>query len=106
MRRDHCTADRLHHLHPCPDRQPRLADHHRHAIAGAIGRLEHRDIVVAGGYTRQFRTQGPNSAAQGDAIKLVSKLAGSLGGKAREKVSAPSSETFKPPKVSGNPEKG
>ncbi len=58
-----------------------------------------------GGFTRQFRTQGPAPGAQTEAIKLVSKLPSTLGAKAREKLVAPSAESFKPGKVPATPGK-
>lgn len=61
--------------------------------------------IQRGGFTRQFRTQGPAPGAQTEAIKLVSKLASTLGPKAKEKLTAPSTEAFKPGKVAATPGK-
>lgn len=61
--------------------------------------------VERGGYLHQFRLQGGSTGPQGEAIKLVSKLAASLGPKAHERIPAAAIEVFKPGKVAGAPEK-
>jgi hypothetical protein len=78
-----------------------LDDTHANGKDQTLSTLE----VQRGGYIHQFRALGTPPGPQAEALKLVSKLGATLGAKAKEKLAAPSAETFKASKVTGNPEK-